>query len=33
MQSTIIGMTSLLIALTLFPIYLTKKGVKNNWLN
>ena len=33
MQSTIIGMTSLLIALTIFPIYLTKKGVKNNWLN
>ncbi len=33
MQSTIIGMSSLLIALTILPIYLTKKGLKNNWLS
>jgi len=33
MQSTIIGMSSLLIALSLLPLFLTKKGLKNNWLN
>jgi len=32
MQSTIIGMSSLLIALTLLSIYLTKKVISNNWI-
>tara|TARA_B100000780_G_C20969891_1_gene387242 strand:+ start:502 stop:741 length:240 start_codon:yes stop_codon:yes gene_type:complete len=33
MQTTINGMSSLLIILTLVLLYLTKKGLKNNWLN
>ena len=33
MQSVIISMSSLLIVLTLLLLYLTKKGLKNNWLN
>ena len=32
MQSTIIGMSSLLIVLTVFSIYLTKKADSNNWI-
>ena len=32
-QTTINGMSSLLIILTLVLLYLTKKGLKNNWLN
>ena len=32
MQSTVLGMSSLLIVLTLLSIYLTKKAVSNNWI-
>jgi hypothetical protein len=32
MQSTIIGMSSLLIVLTLLSIYLTKKAISNTWV-
>jgi len=32
MQSTIFGMSSLLIALTLLSIYLTKKAISKSWI-
>jgi len=32
MQSTVLGMSSLLIVLTLLSIYLTKKAISKGWI-